>query len=83
MVIGVRPGHEEAYRTAHRDVPPGVFDPRLQYPQLLDFSRDSVLYSYFEYVGTDFSSDMAKMAADPATPRVFLPKAIQEEKGIA
>lgn len=25
------------------------------------------LFSYFEYVGTDFAADMAKMAADPAT----------------
>jgi L-rhamnose mutarotase len=25
------------------------------------------LFSYFEYVGRDFSADMAKMAADPVT----------------
>ena len=25
------------------------------------------LFSYFEYVGTDFEADMAKMAADPTT----------------
>jgi len=27
------------------------------------------LFSYFEYTGTDFAKDMAKMAADPATQR--------------
>jgi len=27
------------------------------------------LFSYFEYVGSDFASDMAKMAADPETQR--------------
>jgi L-rhamnose mutarotase len=69
MVIGVRPGHEEAYRTAHRAVPPGVLrmirDCNLRNYSI--FLRNSVLYSYFEYVGADFSADMAKMAADPAT----------------
>jgi len=28
-----------------------------------------VLFSYFEYVGSDFAADMAKMAADPTTQR--------------
>ena len=27
------------------------------------------LFSYFEYVGTDFAADMATMAADPTTQR--------------
>ena len=27
------------------------------------------LFSYFEYVGSDFAADMAKMAADPTTQR--------------
>jgi len=27
------------------------------------------LFSYFEYVGNDFSGDMARMAADPETQR--------------
>jgi len=27
------------------------------------------LFSYFEYAGSDFASDMAKMAADPETQR--------------
>jgi L-rhamnose mutarotase len=30
------------------------------------------LFSYFEYMGTDFAADMAKMAADPATKRWWL-----------
>jgi L-rhamnose mutarotase len=28
---------------------------------------DHTLYAYFEYIGTDFEGDMAKMAADPMT----------------
>ena len=27
------------------------------------------LFSYFEYVGSDFAADMARMAADPVTQR--------------
>jgi L-rhamnose mutarotase len=27
------------------------------------------LFSYFEYVGSDFAADMAKMAADPTTQK--------------
>ncbi|HCW65854.1 MAG TPA: L-rhamnose mutarotase, partial [Thalassospira lucentensis] len=29
----------------------------------------NLLFAYFEYVGTDFDADMAKMAADPETQR--------------
>ena len=37
------------------------------------------LFSYFEYAGTDFEGDMAKMAADPATQRWWaLMKPMQE-----
>lgn len=28
---------------------------------------DNLLFSYFEYVGTDYDADMAAIAADPAT----------------
>ena len=31
------------------------------------FHRDSYLFAHFEYHGTDFAADMAKMAADPKT----------------
>lgn len=30
---------------------------------------ENFLFAYFEYHGTDFAADMAKMAADPATQR--------------
>jgi L-rhamnose mutarotase len=69
MVIGVKPEFEEAYRAAHRAVPPEVLrvigDCNIRNYSI--FLRDTILYSYFEYVGNDFSGDMAKMAADPAT----------------
>ena len=31
------------------------------------FLKDDLLFGYFEYHGTDFRTDMAKMAADPKT----------------
>jgi L-rhamnose mutarotase len=69
MVIGVKPEHEQAYRSAHRAVPSEVLrmirDCNIRNYSI--FLRNSILYSYFEYVGNNFSADMAKMAADPAT----------------
>src|SRR5947209_8358887 len=69
MVIGVRPELEEEYRAAHRAVPPEVLR-MIRHCNIRNYSiflRNSVLYSYFEYFGTDFPADMARMAADPAT----------------
>ena len=31
------------------------------------YYKDGYLFSYFEYHGTDFTADMARMAADPTT----------------
>jgi L-rhamnose mutarotase len=31
------------------------------------FLKDDLLFGYFEYHGTDFAADMARMAADPKT----------------
>jgi L-rhamnose mutarotase len=31
------------------------------------FLRGNLMFAYFEYVGSDFAGDMAKMAADPTT----------------
>lgn len=30
---------------------------------------ENLLFSYFEYIGSDFAADMARMAADPETQR--------------
>ena len=69
MVIGLKPEHEQAYKEAHRAVPEQVLR-RIKESNIHNYSiylRDSTLYSYFEYSGTDFAADMAKMGADPAT----------------
>jgi L-rhamnose mutarotase len=31
------------------------------------FLKDDLLFGYFEYHGSDFAADMARMAADPKT----------------
>lgn len=69
VVIRLRPEHEAAYRTAHSAVPPDVLR-TIRECNIRNYSiflRNSVLFGYFEYVGSDFSADMAKMAADQAT----------------
>ena len=71
MVIGLRPESEEEYKTAHRAVPEEVLRTisECNIRNYTIYLRNSVLYSYFEYIGTDFAADMAKMAADPATQK--------------
>jgi L-rhamnose mutarotase len=69
MVIGVKPSEVDAYTEAHRAVPPQVLRTihECNIRNYSIFLRNSVLYSYFEYIGEDFAADMAKMGEDPAT----------------
>lgn len=71
MVIRLRPEHEDAYRLAHSAVPSDVLQTirECNIENYSIFLHHSVLFGYFEYVGSDFSADMARMAADPATQR--------------
>lgn len=75
-VIKVRPEKIEEYRRLHADAWPEVLrtisacnirNYSIYYRQLDD--GDHYLFSHFEYTGSDFEADMAKMAADPATQR--------------
>jgi L-rhamnose mutarotase len=76
MVIGLRPEKLEEYRQLHAAVWPGVLrmirDCNIRnysiYLRTLDDGQP-YLFSYFEYIGSDFAADMAKMAADPETQR--------------
>lgn len=76
MVIGLEPAKVEEYRCLHAAVWPDVLRMIQQcnirnysiYLRQLD-SGQYYLFSYFEYTGTDFAADMAKMAADPTTQR--------------
>jgi L-rhamnose mutarotase len=73
-VIGLRPEKAEEYKKLHAAVWPGVLKMikacHIQnysiYLRKLDDGR-LYLFSYFEYTGSDFPADMAKMAADPTT----------------
>jgi L-rhamnose mutarotase len=71
MVIGVKPEKLEEYKKLHAAVWPGVLK-RIHACNIRNYSiyyHAGYLFSYFEYCGTDFDSDMARMAADPETQR--------------
>ena len=74
QLIGVKPEVFTEYVKYHAAVWPGVLkmitDCNIRnysiYLRQLDDGQH-YLFSYFEYTGTDFAADMAKMAADPKT----------------
>jgi L-rhamnose mutarotase len=71
MVIRVKPGTLEEYTRLHAAVWPGVLA-MIEACKIRNYSiyhKDGWLFSYFEYIGTDFAADMAHMAADPETQR--------------
>lgn len=75
-VIGLKPERLEEYKQLHAAVWPSVLA-KIQASNIRNYSiflrhlPDGLpyLFSYFEYVGTDFEGDMAAMAADPETQR--------------
>ena len=66
--------HEDAvarYRELHASVWPGVLT-MLSACNVTNYTiflrePENLLFAYFEYVGEDFTADMARMAADPTT----------------
>lgn len=71
QIIGVKPEHFEEYKKYHAAVWPDVLkmitDCNIRNYSI--FHKDNQLFAYFEYMGDDFAADMAKMAADPTTPK--------------
>ncbi len=69
VMIRLRPEHESAYRLAHGAVPEPVLRTieRCNIRNYSIFLRNSILFGYFEYAGSDFNADMEAMAADPET----------------
>ena len=69
QLIGLRPGKLAEYRKYHARAWPEVLakitDCNIHNYTI--FHKDGMLFAYFEYTGTDFKADMAKMAADPKT----------------
>ena len=71
MVIDVKPKKIEEYKKLHAAVWPDILK-KITECNIRNYSiylKDNTLFSYFEYVGTDFNADMAKMAADPITQK--------------
>ena len=68
-VIKVRPGKLAEYTALHAAVWPEVLDMinKCNIQNYSIYHKDGYLFSYFEYIGDDFETDMARMAADPKT----------------
>jgi len=64
MVIGLKPETEQKYKEYHRGCVAGraCNDQQVQYSQLLHLPQESPLYAYFEYHGTNYAADIARMA---------------------
>lgn len=75
-VIGLRQEKAAEYKRLHAEVWPDVLK-MIQSCNIRNYSiylrrlDDGKLYlfSYFEYAGSDFATDMARMAADPVTKK--------------
>lgn len=70
-VIGIRPERKDEYKRLHAAVWPEVLE-RITACNIRNYSiflheAENLMFSYFEYHGTDFAADMAEMARDPKT----------------
>ncbi|ONI46667.1 L-rhamnose 1-epimerase [Candidatus Epulonipiscioides saccharophilum] len=69
QVIKVKPDQIENYKYHHKNSWPEI-NAMIKECNIQNYSiylKDDFLFSYFEYVGSDYDSDMAKMAADKKT----------------
>ena len=73
FVLGLKPEKVAEYRELHAAVWPGVLkmiaECGIRNYSIYLKEPENLLFSYFEYVGTDFAADQAKMAADPMTQK--------------
>lgn len=69
MVIKIKPEKLEEYKKLHAKVWPGVIDiiRKCNIKNYSIYYRDHYLFSYFEYTGKDFKTDMGKMASELLT----------------
>lgn len=69
QIIKVKPAELEAYKSLHKNVWPGVLK-TIKDCNIRNYSiyyKDGFLFSYYEYTGNDYNSDMSKMAKDETT----------------
>ena len=68
-IIRLNAGKLEEYKKYHANIWPEITD-MIKKCNIQNYSiyyKDGFLFSFFEYSGSDFKADMAKMAADPKT----------------
>jgi L-rhamnose mutarotase len=71
MVIGIKAEHIAEYKRLHAAVWPEVLA-KISACNIRNYTiflrePENLLFGYWEYHGTDFEADAAKMAADPRT----------------
>ncbi len=70
-VLGLKPEAVEDYKRLHAAVWPDVLakiaDCNIRNYSIFLKQPENLLFSYFEYHGSDLAADSAKMAADPRT----------------
>lgn len=71
MVIGINADDIQQYKRLHADVWPAVLK-RLKQSNISNYSiflrePENLMFSYWEYTGSDFEADMAEIAKDPTT----------------
>lgn len=71
MVIGIRPEKIEEYKRLHANTWPGVLDKivdcNIRNYTIFLREPENLLFACWEYHGSDFAADAAKMADDPET----------------
>jgi L-rhamnose mutarotase len=73
MVIGINPDSIPEYKKLHAEVWPDVLE-RLRQSNITNYSiflkePENLMFSYWEYRGSDFKADDAAIAADPVTQK--------------
>ncbi len=73
QIIRLKDGTLDEYTRLHADVWPTVLkqiaDSNIRNYSIFLKEPENILFAYFEYHGTDYAADMARMAADPETQR--------------
>jgi L-rhamnose mutarotase len=68
-LIRLKPEMLEEYKKLHKAVWESVLA-QIKQSNIRNYSifyRDGILFSYYEYIGSDHAADMQQMAADPIT----------------
>lgn len=70
-IIKIKPAKLEEYKKLHKNIWSEVAKTiaECNIKNYSIFYKDGYLFSYFEYIGKDYDSDMKKMADDPVTQK--------------